>query len=47
MGDYRDVPLAPEPVTAVYLETTLPGRRQRGHLWEHTHGPAEPHPERR
>ena len=45
-GDHHGVPLAPEPVTAVYLETTLRGRRRRGHLWDHTHGPAEPHPER-
>ena len=46
-GDHHDFPLAPEPVTAVYLETTLRGRRRRGHLWDHTHGPAEPHAERR
>ena len=45
MGDLHDFPLAPEPVTAVYLETTLRGRRRRGHLWNHTHGPAEPHRE--
>ena len=34
------------PVKAVFFETTLYGRKRTGHLWNHTHGPAEPHAER-
>jgi mannose-6-phosphate isomerase-like protein (cupin superfamily) len=41
MGDHHDFPLAPEPVKAVYFETTLRGACRRGHLWNHTHGPAQ------
>ena len=40
MGDHHDFPLVSEPVRAVYVETTLQGARRRGHLWNHTHGPA-------
>jgi mannose-6-phosphate isomerase-like protein (cupin superfamily) len=39
-GQHHDFPEAAEPVLAVYFETTLRGQRRRGHLWEHTHGPA-------
>ena len=46
MGHHHDFPEAPEPVRAVFFETTMQGARRRGHLWEHTHGPAEPHPDR-
>lgn len=42
MGHHHDFPYAPEPVTAVFFETTLAGQRRRGHLWEHTHGRAQP-----
>ncbi len=45
MGDHHDFPLVSEPVWAVYCETTLKGARRRGHLWNHTHGPAHPHPD--
>lgn len=45
-GDHHDFPLAFEPVRAVFAETTLQGARRRGHLWEHTHGPARPQPAR-
>lgn len=31
-----------EPVEAVFFETTLEGAKRLGHLWEHTHGPAQP-----
>ena len=31
---------------AVFFETAREGQRRRGHLWEHTHGPAEPRPDR-
>ena len=33
-------------VKAVFFETTLQGRKRTGHLWNHTHGPAEPVPGR-
>jgi len=46
MGHHHDFPIVHEPVAAVYFETTLEGAKRRGHLWEHTHGPAEPRPER-
>jgi mannose-6-phosphate isomerase-like protein (cupin superfamily) len=46
MGHHHDFPLAPEPVKAVFFETTLAGQRRRGHLWNHTHGQAQPQPGR-
>lgn len=46
MGHHHDFPQVSEPVEAVYFETTLAGEKRRGHLWEHTHGPAQPHPNR-
>ncbi|MGW5366429.1 cupin domain-containing protein [Actinopolymorpha pittospori] len=42
MGHHHDFPLVDAPVVAVFFETTMRGRKRRGHLWEHTHGPAEP-----
>lgn len=42
MGHHHDFPTASAPVHAVYFETTLGGERRRGHLWNHTHGPAQP-----
>jgi mannose-6-phosphate isomerase-like protein (cupin superfamily) len=42
MGHHHDFPLVYEPVRAVYFETTLQGQKRRGHLWNHTHGPAQP-----
>lgn len=42
MGHHHDLPLVEEPVLAVFFETTMRGERRRGHLWEHTHGPAKP-----
>jgi mannose-6-phosphate isomerase-like protein (cupin superfamily) len=42
MGHHHDFPRVSRPVRAVYFETTLEGAKRRGHLWEHTHGPAEP-----
>lgn len=41
-GHHHDLPQIQSPLRAVYFETTLEGRQRRGHLWEHTHGPAEP-----
>jgi mannose-6-phosphate isomerase-like protein (cupin superfamily) len=46
MGHHHDLPVVEERVRAVYFETTMEGRKRGGHLWEHTHGPAEPKPER-
>lgn len=42
MGHHHDFPLVDEPVLAVFFETTMQGQKRRGHLWEHTHGPATP-----
>ena len=46
MGHHHDFPMVYEPVKAVYFETTMEGEKRPGHLWEHTHGPARPKPER-
>jgi mannose-6-phosphate isomerase-like protein (cupin superfamily) len=46
MGHHHDFPFTDNAVTAVFFETTLQGRKRTGHLWNHTHGPAEPMLER-
>ena len=46
MGFHHDFPIVHQPVESVYFETGLEGRKRRGHLWEHTHGPAVPQGER-
>jgi mannose-6-phosphate isomerase-like protein (cupin superfamily) len=46
MGHHHDFPLVSERVEAVFFETTLQGQQRRGHLWDHTHGPAQPQQER-
>ena len=46
MGHQHDLAMVSEPVKAVFFETALEGRKRLGHLWNHTHGPAEPKPER-
>jgi mannose-6-phosphate isomerase-like protein (cupin superfamily) len=46
MGHHHDFPQASETVRAVFFETTLQGEQRRGHLWNHTHGPAQPQPDR-
>lgn len=46
MGHHHDFPVIAEPVRAVYFETTLQGEKRRGHLWNHTHGPAQPQMDR-
>jgi mannose-6-phosphate isomerase-like protein (cupin superfamily) len=46
MGHHHDFPLVDAPVKAVFFETTLEGAKRVGHLWNHTHGPAQPKPER-
>jgi mannose-6-phosphate isomerase-like protein (cupin superfamily) len=46
MGCHHDFPQVFEPVKAVYFETTMEGEKRRGHLWNHTHGTAQPKAER-
>lgn len=46
MGHHHDFPLIDSEVKAVFFETTLQGQKRTGHLWEHTHGKAQPLPER-
>ena len=46
MGHHHDLPLVSAPVKAVYFETTLQRQKRVGHLWNHTHGKAQPAPER-
>ena len=46
MGHHHDFPRASEPIKAVFFETTLQGEKRRGHLWNHTHGPAQPQADR-
>jgi mannose-6-phosphate isomerase-like protein (cupin superfamily) len=46
MGHHHDFPRVHEPVKGVYFETTLEGLKRRGHLWNHTHGPAQPRRDR-
>ncbi|MBM3216057.1 hypothetical protein FJZ36_14205 [Candidatus Poribacteria bacterium] len=46
MGFHHDLPVIHEPIRAVFFETTLEGQKRLGHLWNHTHGPAQPRAER-
>ena len=46
MGHHHDFPKVFESVKAVYFETTMEGEKRRGHLWNHTHGQADPMKER-
>lgn len=46
MGHHHDMAKIVEPIKGVYFETTLEGRKRHGHLWNHTHGPAEPKADR-
>jgi mannose-6-phosphate isomerase-like protein (cupin superfamily) len=46
MGHHHDLPLVSEPIRSVFFETTLEGQKRRGHLWDHTHGKAQPQAER-
>jgi mannose-6-phosphate isomerase-like protein (cupin superfamily) len=41
-GHHHDFPMVKQPVKAVYFDTTMKGKMRSGHLWNHTHGPAEP-----
>jgi mannose-6-phosphate isomerase-like protein (cupin superfamily) len=42
MGHHHDLSSIVEPVTGVWIETTLEGAQRLGHLWNYTHGHAEP-----
>ncbi|MCC7262895.1 MAG: hypothetical protein IT369_10270 [Candidatus Latescibacteria bacterium] len=46
MGHHHDLPRVDAPIRAVYFETTMEGQKRRGHLWDHTHGPAAPRAEK-
>jgi mannose-6-phosphate isomerase-like protein (cupin superfamily) len=46
MGHHHDVPQVRDTLRGVYFETTLEAAKRRGHLWEHTHGPAQPRMDR-
>jgi mannose-6-phosphate isomerase-like protein (cupin superfamily) len=46
MGHHHDMPSVTSPVKAVFFETTLEGEKRVGHLWNHTHGRAQPKAER-
>ena len=41
-GTHHDFPQVAKLVKAIYFETTLVGQKRVGHLWEHTHGIAQP-----
>jgi hypothetical protein len=45
-GHHHDVAEVAGVMRAAFFETTLLGRKRMGHLWEHSHGPAEPMPGR-
>ena len=46
LGHHHDLATVTVPVKAVYFETTLEGEKRVGHLWNHTHGSAQPRAER-
>ncbi len=46
MGHHHDFPRVFETIRGVYFETTLEGQKRLGHLWNHTHGPAQPRQDR-
>ncbi|MEE2658929.1 MAG: hypothetical protein VX733_10520 [Candidatus Latescibacterota bacterium] len=42
MGHHHDIANIEGVLRGVYFETTMEGQERRGHLWDHTHGKAEP-----
>jgi mannose-6-phosphate isomerase-like protein (cupin superfamily) len=46
MGHHHDIPRVASTLEGVFFETTIGGEKRKGHLWNHTHGPTEPQPER-
>lgn len=45
-GHHHDIPRVDGRVYGVFFETSVEAPGRRGHLWNHTHGPAQPRPER-
>lgn len=45
-GYHHDFSRVFDPVKLVFFETTMEGQKRRGHLWEHTYGPAQPRTDR-
>ncbi|MEW6654207.1 MAG: hypothetical protein AB1394_12180, partial [Bacteroidota bacterium] len=37
MGDHHDIPVVNEILSGIYFETTLKGKKRKGHLWNHSH----------
>lgn len=46
-GYHHDIPLCDATIKSAYVEISMFEPRRLGHLWAHTHGAAEPRPERR
>ena len=42
IGHQHDLPIVATPVKSVFFETTLERAKRVGHLWNHTHRPADP-----
>ena len=42
MGWHHDFAKVQESIEAVYFETTMEGKKRRGHLWDYEHGKAQP-----
>ncbi len=38
MGEHHDLPIVVDEIEGIYFETTLRGKKRKGHLWNHTHG---------
>lgn len=36
-GDHHDLPHVFDEIKGIYFETTLKGKKRKGHLWNHTH----------
>ncbi len=41
MGSHHDFPQVFSPVRGLFFESTLKGKKRKGHLWDHTHGVAD------
>lgn len=46
VGHHHDIPQVYERLEGVFFETTIEEPKRRGHLWNHTHGPAVPRTDR-
>jgi mannose-6-phosphate isomerase-like protein (cupin superfamily) len=45
MGFHHDMTEIYKKIKGIYFETTLKGKKRLGHLWIHTHGTPQKHPE--